>query len=158
MYQHIIVAVDGSRTAAKALHEAIRIAKSLQARLTLVNVVSLRDLAIEGVGSLDTHQLHEQAFRQARELLEAAEKTALNEGLTKVNFHIAESWEGGKDLAEVLIRFVENEAADLLVLGTHGRSGIAHLLLGSFAELVMRRTPCPLMVVRGDGDDDIKVD
>ncbi len=152
MYQHIVIAVDGSRTSAKALAEALRIAKMAQSSLSLVHVASLRDMAIEGVGALDTHQLHDLAFRQAREVLDKAEKQAINEGVSRVDCHIAESWEGGKDMADALIRFADSHQAELIVIGTHGRSGLAHLLLGSFAENVMRKTHCPLLVVRGEED------
>lgn len=152
MYQHIVIAVDGSKTAEKALNEAIRIAKIADAAISLVHVASLRDMAIEGVGALDTHQMHEMAFRQARDLLDKAEKQAINEGIRRVDCHIAESWEGGKDMADTLIRFADGCHAELIVIGTHGRSGLAHLLLGSFAENVMRKTHCPLLVVRGNED------
>jgi len=152
MYQHIIIAVDGSRTAEKALDEALRIAKSAQSSITLINVASLRDMAIEGVGALDTHQLHDLAFRQAREVLDKAEKRVINAGIPAVKCHIAESWEGGKDMADALIRYADEHQADLIVIGTHGRTGLAHLLLGSFAENVMRKTHCPLLVVRSKDD------
>ncbi|BBF87801.1 universal stress protein UspA and related nucleotide-binding proteins [Aquitalea magnusonii] len=152
MYQHIVIAVDGSKTAEKALDEAIRIAKIASSAISLVHVASLRDMAIEGVGALDTHQLHDLAFRQARDLLDKAQKRAINEGVSRVDCHIAESWEGGKDMADALIRFADSRHAELIVIGTHGRTGLAHLLLGSFAENVMRKTHCPLLVVRGSED------
>ncbi|MBV8680508.1 MAG: universal stress protein [Aquitalea sp.] len=152
MYQHIVVAIDASRTADKALDEALRIAKTARSGISLVHIASLRDMAIEGVGALDTHQQHELAFRQARELLDKAEKKVINEGISRVACHIAESWEGGKDMAEALIRYADGHDADLIVIGTHGRTGLAHLLLGSFAENVMRKTHCPLLVVRNADD------
>jgi nucleotide-binding universal stress UspA family protein len=59
-------------------------------------------------------------------LLEKAEKRIINEGISRVECHIAESWEGGKDMAESLIRFADSRHAELIVIGTHGRTGLAH--------------------------------
>ncbi|MDE1713454.1 universal stress protein (plasmid) [Chromobacterium amazonense] len=68
------------------------------------------------------------------------------------------SWEGGHDLADLLLGYARSQQASLIVLGTHGRSGLAHLFLGSFAEDVLRRSHLPLLVVRSQDDDDISVD
>ena len=58
--------------------------------------------------------------------------------------------------AEEIVRYAKEIEADLIVLGTHGRTGIAHALLGSVAERVVRKAPCAVMTVRphGHGADD----
>ena len=133
MYQHIIAALDGSSNSDKALQEAIRVAKFCKASLTLFHIASLRDLAVEGVGLLGTHELHDQAFRDGNRVLEQARKQR-SKPASPVQIHMAESWDGGTDMAELLVRYADSHQAGLIVLGTHGRSGIAHLLLGSFAQ------------------------
>ncbi|MGR2661168.1 MULTISPECIES: universal stress protein [Chromobacterium] len=150
MYQHIIAALDGSSNSDKALLEAIRIAKFCKASLTLFHIASLRDLAVEGVGLLGTHELHDQAFRDGNRVLEQARKQAVEAGVEQVQIHMAESWDGGADMAELLVRYADSHNANLVVLGTHGRSGIAHLLLGSFAQNLLRRANCPVMVLRSE--------
>jgi nucleotide-binding universal stress UspA family protein len=51
--------------------------------------------------------------------------------------------------ATEITRFADQNAVDLIVMGTHGRSGVAHMLLGSVAETVVRTAPCPVLTVRG---------
>ena len=50
--------------------------------------------------------------------------------------------------ADEVVKYAEDEAIDLIVIGTHGRSGVAHLLMGSVAEKVVRSAPCPVLTVR----------
>lgn len=50
-----------------------------------------------------------------------------------------------------IIRYAKDQDVDLIVIGTHGRSGLAHVLLGSVAERVVRKAPCPVLTVRPDG-------
>ena len=54
--------------------------------------------------------------------------------------------------AEVIVHQAEERGADLIAMGTHGRSGVAHLLLGSTAERVVQHAPCPVLTVRHDGE------
>lgn len=70
-----------------------------------------------------------------------------------------ESWpHGGTVLREVrngppfveIIRYAKEQEVDLIVVGTHGRSGLAHMLLGSVAEKIIRKSPCPVLAVRPD--------
>lgn len=53
------------------------------------------------------------------------------------------------DPAEQILKAAHNESADLIVLGTHGTTGLARLLMGSVAESVLRKSPCPVLTVRG---------
>jgi nucleotide-binding universal stress UspA family protein len=53
----------------------------------------------------------------------------------------------GSPLAE-LVRVAREENADLLIAGTHGRGPVAHILLGSIAERLVRKAPCPVLIVR----------
>ena len=50
-----------------------------------------------------------------------------------------------------IVRLAEEESVDLIVLGTHGRTGLKHFLIGSVAEKVLRKAPCPVLVVREKG-------
>jgi nucleotide-binding universal stress UspA family protein len=52
------------------------------------------------------------------------------------------------DPADAIIRTVESDGADMIVMGTHGRRGISRLLMGSVAEAVVRRAPCPVLTVK----------
>jgi nucleotide-binding universal stress UspA family protein len=52
-----------------------------------------------------------------------------------------------------IVRYAKETGIDLIVIGTHGRSGLAHVLLGSTAEKVVRKSPCPVLTVRPEGHD-----
>lgn len=84
-----------------------------------------------------------------QELQESAEK-----GLTQL---LDPAWEDGKTIVRStrqgspfleIIRYAKETDVDLIVMGTHGRSGLAHVLLGSVAEKVVRKAPCPVLTVR----------
>lgn len=53
-------------------------------------------------------------------------------------------------MAQELVNYADQQGADLLVLGTHGRTGLMHLLMGSFAETVMRQSHLPLLIIRSE--------
>lgn len=53
-------------------------------------------------------------------------------------------------MAQMLVDYADEKSSDLIILGTHGRSGLMHLLMGSFAETVMRETNLPLLIIRSD--------
>lgn len=150
MYNHIVVATDGSLHANKALQEAVRLAKGSSAQLTLVYIADLNVTGLDGAGFIAPTDLHDTAFEQGKALLETAKQQAQQAGVTNVTTHIGESWEGSKDMARVLVRYSQAHGGDLLVMGTHGRTGLSHLLMGSFAEEVLRQTECPLLIVRTD--------
>ena len=58
--------------------------------------------------------------------------------------------------ADVIVAEAEAEQADLVVVGTQGRTGLSHLLLGSVAEAVIRKAPCPVLAVKVRGDSEVK--
>ena len=62
----------------------------------------------------------------------------------KVEAHVLE----GSGIADMIIGAAEEHDADLIVMGTHGRTGLAHVFLGSVAERTLRRAPCPVLTVQ----------
>ncbi|WP_168929145.1 universal stress protein [Crenobacter intestini] len=154
MYQNIVIALDGSHNATLALNEAIELAKVTGARMIPVHVASLRDISVEGVGMLGSHDLHTLAQTRGRDILAEAESEIRKAGLDKVETVIVESWDGGKEMARMLIDVARERGADLIVLGTHGRAGLMNLLMGSFAETLLKVATLPLLIVRNTHDDD----
>jgi nucleotide-binding universal stress UspA family protein len=55
---------------------------------------------------------------------------------------------GSGDAANAILRMAEHESYDLIVMGTHGRTGLSHLVMGSVAEKVVARAPCPVLTIR----------
>ena len=147
MYQRILVPVDGSATSLRALQEAIKMAGST-ARLRLVYVIEdIYPLDAESYTYIDYTALRE-ALRHTGErvLVQAAEKARPTGALAETALLDG----GGERVADVIGSDARNWPADLIVIGTHGRSGLSRLLLGSVAEGVVRSAPAPVLLIRGE--------
>jgi nucleotide-binding universal stress UspA family protein len=143
MYQRILVPLDGSSTAERGLHEAIRLAAGTAAQIELLHVVD----DFPGIREFAAYDLLEQARRE-RELrgeaaLESAVALAEAAGVkatAKVLFVVT-------DLSDTIIARARRARCDAIVMGTHGRSGLSRAVLGSVAEGVARRSPVPVLLV-----------
>ena len=147
MYKHLVVAVDGSETSVNALRHACSVAAAGKAKLTLVHVAN----PAEYMASYE-----EAAIANGNEVLsEAVEITNDAEpGISGVNTHLLLANKGAREMAQELVDYASQQGADLLVLGTHGRTGLMHLLMGSFAETVMRQSHLPLLIIRSEQPDE----
>jgi len=147
MYQRILAAVDGSSTSDRALQEAIRLAKDQQAALHIVNVIDLVPL-IWDVEFMDSEAIQRALRQVGRTVIDRARETAKSAGV-EAEALLAEIGTPGQRVAGRIVEAATAWPADLLVIGTHGRRGLDHLLLGSIAEGVMRLAPMPVLLVRG---------
>ena len=135
----ILVATDGSPASSAASSEAIELALRLGARLIVMNVVNVPELTSAGAifpGTLTGAR--EDAEAIAREVVEGARRSGVSATYL--------TWEGVP--GEAIVAAADAEAADLVIVGTHGRSVIGRLLLGSVSEYVVRHARVPVMVVR----------
>jgi len=147
MYQRILVPIDGSATSERALQEAINLAAG-KAQLRLVYVIEqVYPLDAEGYAYIDYEALQE-AVRSTgeRTLAQAAEK-ARPSGITAETALLDKP---GERVASVIDNEAVSWKADLIVIGTHGRSGLSRLLLGSVAEGVVRGASVPVLLVRAE--------
>lgn len=155
MYKHIVIAVDGSRTSQHALKQACGLAKATGAALTLVHVANPAEyVATVAPEFLQYENYETAATEQGNAILDAAVKqarTALGEN-AQIGRHLLIISKNARDMAKSLVDYASEQKADLLVLGTHGRTGLMHLLMGSFAETVMRETTLPLLIIRRDAN------
>ncbi len=135
----ILVPFDFSEHSEKALHWATGIAEKWQAQVLLFHVVSAATYPMMTEAYYNTAQVEarreEDAKQQLKEMA-AKEKTVNIETKVKVGEPF---WD--------ICRAAEEEKMDLIVMGSHGRTGLAHVLLGSVAERVVRHASCPVMVV-----------
>ena len=145
MYEKILVAVDGSPTSLRGLDEAIKVAKAMRGQLLLVHVVNELVIAAESIPTVYYEpvlislrdsgvKVLEQAMSVARRADVACEQKLL-ETL------------GGR-AADEIVKQAKEWSADLIVLGTHGRRGLKRLAMGSDAELILRQSPVPVLMVR----------
>ncbi|KLT73796.1 universal stress protein [Neisseria arctica] len=154
MYKHLVVAVDGSSTALNALKHAAGLAVAINTKLTLVNVANPAEYMALAPEFLQHESYEAAAVAQGHEVLDFAVNTAKDLGVTDVDKHLLVANKGAREMAQELVDYADSQGADLLVLGTHGRTGLMHLLMGSFAETVMRQSHLPLLVIRSEGEEE----
>ena len=139
MIETILVATDGSPASSAAADEAIDLAGRLQARLIVINVVNVPEVAAASAMFPGTAVA---AREEADAIARAVVDDAMRAGVAATYL----TWEGQP--GEAIVAAAEAESADLVVVGTHGRSVIGRLLLGSVSEYVVRHSRVPVLVVR----------
>ncbi|HMQ35327.1 MAG TPA: universal stress protein [Chloroflexaceae bacterium] len=148
MFNAILVPLDGSPLAEQALPVAARLARAAGATLHLAHVhvpASPRPISIEGLPVID-QELHSLAAEHERVYLERAAASVAGAGLRTVTARLASDG----PVAGALCAYAREAKADLIVMTTHGRSGFAHMWLGSVAEALVHATCAPLLLLRPD--------
>src|ERR1700674_54485 len=133
MLSTILVPLDGSALAEQALPFAERVARATRARLLLARVVppfSAAETSIEGSIAIAARENLEEVAEKLRRA-EITVEVALREG----------------DAATQIVRTVEAGDADLIIMSTHGRSGVGRWLYGSVADAVIRMAQVPVMLI-----------
>lgn len=139
LYSHVLVAVDLIDECRSVADHAMKLAKTLDADLTLLHVVEPLAMAYGGDVPMDLSMLQQQQFEQARERMQLfAADYSLPENRLQIAF--------GHPRQEIH-RVTTEQGCDLIVVGSHGRHGLA-LLLGSTANDVLHGAPCDVIAVR----------
>lgn len=139
-FQTILLATDLTAASREATERAIELARRLGARLLIVNVLEKRRLVGGGA-----HERVDQARAEREAHLVMVVRDARAAGVT-AEFLV---WEG--DPGSSIAAAAEAEHADLVVVGTRGRSGAGRMFLGSVSDHVVRHAGCPVLVVRPPG-------
>lgn len=142
-YRRLLAPTDFSEVSNAALEHAIILAETFQATIHLLHVVEdpLSTTLVSDSYALPDNfleQLENRAQQRLKGLLPDTKLRSLD-----AQFVVRE----GSPFVEI-VRYAKENAIDLIVMGTHGRGPIAHMLLGSVAEQVLRKAPCPVLVVR----------
>ena len=145
MYQRILVPVDGSAASERGVHEAISLALAQDARLLFLHVLDEKPLLLEGMsqGSLDEmlRSMRHAGLDLLTKAMQAAEKAPVHcETLLREV--------SGGPIADMIVNQAAQHHCDLIVMGTHGRRGLARMALGSDAEQVLRSSTLPVLLVR----------
>ena len=145
MYQRILVPVDGSETATKAMVTALQMARDSGGQIHLVHVVEgMTPLAADPYGAYSGEVI--EIMRQSgSKILEDALLVAKAAGVP-ADTELFDNF--GERLAEVVADAATRFKADLIVVGTHGRRGLGRMMLGSGAEQIIRLAPVPVLVIR----------
>lgn len=140
-YQHILVAVDGSREAELAFKKGVNVALRNQAQLLLVHIIDTR--ALQSVAAFDA-SVYERLEKEAQALLDDYCQEAKAAGVTEVKQLI----EIGNPKTLLATDIPEREGADLIMLGATGLNAFERLLIGSSSEYIMRHAKVDLLIVR----------
>ncbi len=148
MYKKILVPVDGSQTSVRGLAEAVRLAKDHGARLRFVHVVEeyavIQSAGMGGTGYF-AENLIDTLHADGKKVIAKAMARARRSGV-KADAVTYESFANRS--SDFIVDEARKWRADLIVMGTHGRRGVSRLVLGSDAEIVIRTSPVPVLLVR----------
>ena len=147
MYERILLTLDSSRLAEKAIPHAAALAKAFQARLCLLSVVPVISdvgaaggpaMAVAWEAQVDNIEEYLTGVQQALKLQDVDAEVELRRG----------------NVTEEVLLFSHKFDADLIVMSTHGRSGLGRWVYGSVADRVLRHAEMPVLLVRVSEDDD----
>ena len=144
MYERILVPTDGSDAVDAAVDHAIDLAETYGAEVHAVYVVDTAALAAE----MDYPQVVEALEAEGSRAVRAVEEQATAAGFDRVRTAVLR----GTPHAAIL-EYAEDNDVDLIVMGTHGRSGLDRYLLGSVTEKVVRKSDVPVLTVRTAEDE-----
>jgi nucleotide-binding universal stress UspA family protein len=146
-YTHILVPTDGSDRSRRALHEALQLAQTLGSRLTLLHVMAPAPIPVVGMGD----QLDARTLEALMALAHTESDRILTEGLAQARQAGVEAQreQVSGDLPHgAIVAAAMRLSCDLIVMASHGRRGVAGLLLGSETQRVLVQAPCSVLVVR----------
>jgi nucleotide-binding universal stress UspA family protein len=135
-----VVAIDFSRGSEKAFDYALRSAREGKAQLVALNVVPAELIYPPTGGQFDFYGLMERDARDR--FAKLVKRKAIKPGECKLVLA------RGTDFAAVIVRQAKKLRAELIIMGSHGRTGLRRLLLGSVAERTLRYAGCPVLIVK----------
>ncbi|MDQ0412997.1 universal stress protein [Mesobacillus stamsii] len=142
-YKNILVAVDGSKEAARAFNKAIEIAKRNDAKLVMTHIIDLRTFAT--VEAYD-RAISERANQFATELMESYKQQATDAGIKDVSYEI----DYGSPKVKIAKDVAKKYNADLIICGATGMNAVERFFIGSVSEHITRYASCDVLVVRAE--------
>jgi nucleotide-binding universal stress UspA family protein len=145
MYEHILIATDGSELAQKAVEQGIALAKAVGAKVTVVTVTEPWTAVVPGEMGMafPIDEYEKGAAENAGAILAAVKREADSSGVACEAVHMADQYP-----ADGIIATAKDKGVDLIVMASHGRRGISRLLIGSQANQVVVHSTVPVLVVR----------
>lgn len=144
-YENVLVPTDGSECAMAALREAIDIVNVAGATLQVLSVVDVTSLGVDIHSEVQVDALEEQANETVTEATSVAEDASVES--------IIESIEHGASVYRAIQSYIADHGIELVVMGTHGRTGMDRYLLGSVTEKIVRTATVPVMTVHKPHSD-----
>lgn len=145
MYKRILVPLDGSDTAERGLQEAIGLARDEKSTLCLLHIIDTFPLMVEMSATHSFEQMRQNLRRYGDELLGRAAEAARAQGVASESMLVELV---NERVPTAIVAQAAKAHCDLVVMGTHGRRGFSHMVLGSAAEGVIREATIPVLLVR----------
>ena len=139
----ILVPLDGSTHSLKAFRAALDIAKNKNAKLNVITCLEKEDVGAWYIDKRTNKKIMNDAKKFAKEFLIKLEKPAEKAGVP-ISFNVLET----KSSANEIVKFSNSHKVDLIVIGSHGKSGFNKFLLGSVSNKVSQMAKCPVMVIK----------
>ncbi|MHB1679122.1 MAG: universal stress protein [bacterium] len=142
MFKKILCPVDFSETSINASSKAIELAKELGSTIIFIHIIDINLMQNAGDLSFGSIDMYETLAEEEKGLLKKLEQLAISKGVvvkTTLTHGIPH---------EIIFETAKNEMCELIVMGTHGRTGLSRVLLGSVAESIVRRTDLPVLLFR----------
>ena len=141
--QHILAPTDFSERSKQGLTSALELAEAFGAELLLLHVVEPPPYPVEGIvsshlGATLLDDLERQASNDLAQMLSETQRSKVE---------VARRVVVGIPYRKI-VEVAEEEKSDLIVMTTHGRTGLSHLVMGSVAEKIVRTAPCPVLTIR----------
>ncbi len=151
IYKKILLTHDGSPLSSLAIEHASELAKMYSSTVIVLQVVDSVTRMVAAINTsamaFETQEIYESIFKSEKENaennLKEIHKKLQKAGIKRVTTTILEG-----DARDKIVSVAKKEACDLIIMSTHGRSGIRRALLGSVAEDVVRHAPCPVLLIR----------
>lgn len=145
MYQNILVATDGSELASKAVAQGLALAKTLSAKLTVVTVTEPWTMIAPGeIGMTIPIDDYEAGVAEyATKILDAVKLQAKTSGTACEVLHIKDRYP-----ADGILEAAKDKGCDLIIMASHGRRGIARMLIGSQANRVVTHSPIAVLICK----------
>jgi nucleotide-binding universal stress UspA family protein len=146
MYNHILLATDGTEVAEQALDHGLALAKSVGAKVTVLTVTppwsALAYGVVQGLSSREVYEQSSATF--ARQILDTAAQKAARHGVDCNTRHVVEI-----NPYQAILAVAEGLDCDLIVVGAHGRRGLERVLIGSETTKLLTHSKRPVLVWRG---------
>jgi len=142
MINNILIPYDFTNFGDAAFEKAMEIAKKFNSKITLLTVIG-SDIDTSGVSWARAQEIHDESENKAKEDLNKIKNSHVVENVS-ISIEIVHN----SSNSEGILSFAENSNADLIVMGSHGRSGFKKMMLGSVASQVVTKAICPVMIVK----------